>query len=187
MIASKPDRRVTKTKNSIRKAFRELILQKEFSSITITELAALADIDRKTFYLHYTSVEDILKEFEDELADKVMALLKNREHIDISFFFHSLNDIMMEDISLYRRFSAATSYSFFLARCKNILKSSITESFYPKSGISRAYFEVYAEYISSGVISIYTNWLSSEQELSLEELTAAAEDAVYRGWEKIIV
>lgn len=154
---------------------------------TLVHLAALADIDRKTFYLHYTCVEDILKEFEDELAEKVLNVLKSREHIDISFFFHSLNDIMIEDLALYRRCSAATSYSFFLTRCKNILKTSIIESFYPKSNIPRAYFEVYAEYISSGIISIYTNWLSSEQELNLEELTSAAEDAVYCGWEKIMV
>ena len=58
------DRRKRKTRNSIRKAFNELLLKKEYNTITITEIATTADIDRKTFYLHYNSIDDILKEFQ---------------------------------------------------------------------------------------------------------------------------
>ncbi|WP_058303353.1 TetR/AcrR family transcriptional regulator [Gorillibacterium timonense] len=186
MAKNKLDRRVVKTKSSIRKAFCQLIKQKEFSSITITEIAGLADIDRKTFYLHYSTVEDILREMENELAEKVSWLLEKNERINISTFFKGLNDILTEDMELYRRFAEATSYSFFLKRCKNILKASIIRSLYPKSNLPLASFQVYAEYISSGIISIYTDWLSSNRPMTLDELTEIAEDAVYHGWEKIM-
>lgn len=181
----KTDRRIIKTKTSIRKAFCQLIIKKEFKSITITDIAELADINRKTFYLHYSSIEDILMEFEEELSGKVLALIKDKEALDIGSFFQGLNNIMMEDIELYRRLSKTTTYSFLLIQCKNILKNSITESFYKESDMSSEVFNVYAEYISSGIISVYTDWLNSNSKLTIEELTEIAKNVVSHSFDKI--
>ena len=54
------DRRVERTRNAIINAFKEMIVEKEFKEITIKELAERANINRKTFYLHYESMEEIL-------------------------------------------------------------------------------------------------------------------------------
>lgn len=182
----KTDRRIVKTKEIIRKAFLQLIQSKEFQKITVTELANAANINRKTFYLHYNSTVDILKEFETELAGKVMILLKAHKEFDMNFFFQGLNKIMMEDIDLYRRISETTSYAFLQTECKDILKNTIKESFYDKTGMTVKKFNVYSEYIASGIIGIYTNWLRSNSEMSLEELTDTAKDAVLGGWSQII-
>lgn len=178
---SKTDRRIVKTKESIRKAFLQLIQSKDFHKITITELANAANIDRKTFYLHYNSIGDILKEFEAELADKVMILLREQKNFDLNFFFQGLNKIMLEDISLYRHISETSSYSFLKTECKEILKNTIKESFFDKTNMEISKFNVHAEYIASGIIGIYTNWLSSDSGMSLEELTDTAKNAVLKG------
>ena len=183
---NKTDRRIVKTKESIRKAFLQLIQSKEFHKITVTELADTANIDRKTFYLHYNSISEILEEFEAELAGKVMALLKSHKNFDINFFFQGLNKIMMEDIGLYHRISETTSYSFLQTKCKDILKNTIKESFYGKTGMTAQKFNVYAEYIASGIIGIYTDWLRSNSGMPLEELTDTAKAAVLGGWNQII-
>ena len=49
------DLRVRRTLKAIRSAFYELVLTKNYSDISITELTDLAEINRKTFYLHYSS------------------------------------------------------------------------------------------------------------------------------------
>lgn len=182
----KTDRRVIRTQKSIRDAFLKLMQMKEFHQITVTELAHLADIDRKTFYLHYNSTADILNEFETELAEKVLALLQKDSQFDIHTFFSGLNNIMMEDIGLYRRISEATSYGFFLTECKDILKRTIQQSFYASASMTPEIFNVYTEYIASGIIGIYTDWLCSNSKISMEELTEAAKDAVSNGWNKIV-
>lgn len=186
MPIQKTDRRILKTKMSIRTALNQLILRKEFSSISIAEIAKLANIDRKTFYLHYDSVEDVLREYEFELAETVVSLLNANEKIEISSLFHGFNKIMTENIDLYSRASKATHYSFFLRRCKDILKSSIIESRYSNSSMPLNHFQVYAEYISSGIICIYTDWLNANNGLTLDELTEIAEDAVSHAWEKVM-
>lgn len=183
---NKTDRRVVKTRESIRKAFLHLIQIKDFQQITVTELAEAANIDRKTFYLHYNSTADVLKEFETELEGKVSLLLHKNSSFDIHSFFQGLNIIMMEDIGVYRRISETNSYSFLKTACKDILKATIKESFYKESGMTSEKFNVYAEYISSGIIGIYTGWLTSNSGISLEELTDTAKDAVLRGWSQIV-
>ncbi|WP_294131187.1 TetR/AcrR family transcriptional regulator [uncultured Clostridium sp.] len=183
---NKIDRIVKKTKESIRRVFNELILKKDFTSITVSEIANLAEIDRKTFYLHYNSMADILNEFESELTDKVSDIIKTDEFIDIEKFLCGLNNIMLENIEVYRKIANQTTYVFLLKDCKNILKNSIIESFYEKSNMSIDIFKIYAEFIASGIISIYTDWLNSNSKMTLEELTVVAKDAVLCGWQKII-
>lgn len=181
----KTDRRVQKTKAGIRTAFLHLIQTKEYQSITITELASLANIDRKTFYLHYGSISDVLKEIENETAEEVRILLENTQPFDIKVFFRGLTQIMSENISFYRHVSTEASYAFFLSQCKNILKHSIEESFYRRSGLTKEAFNIYAEYIASGTIGIYTDWLGGSSQMDLDELTRIAVDAVSGGWDKI--
>ena len=57
------DRRVTRTKAALTAALFELLGEKDFSKISVTELTRRADVDRKTFYLHYQTVDEILEEF----------------------------------------------------------------------------------------------------------------------------
>ena len=47
---AKSDRRIQKTKKAIYEALIDLMRKKKLSSITVTELSAAADINRKTFY-----------------------------------------------------------------------------------------------------------------------------------------
>ena len=47
------DLRVRKTKEAIRTAFQGMICEMDYDQITVKELTARAQINRKTFYLHY--------------------------------------------------------------------------------------------------------------------------------------
>jgi len=52
------DRRVVRTNQALRKAFRKLAQQYRFREITVQQLTAEANINRKTFYLHFESIDD---------------------------------------------------------------------------------------------------------------------------------
>ena len=70
------DLRVRRTLRNIREAFYELILEEDFHQISITELTKRADINRKTFYLHYNSLDDLVDELEREMGEKLRLNLK---------------------------------------------------------------------------------------------------------------
>ncbi len=58
----KRDRRIVKTKRSIRNAFIKLLSEKDFNEITIKDIADEADVDRKTLYNHYSGIYEIREE-----------------------------------------------------------------------------------------------------------------------------
>ena len=66
--AKKEDLRIIRTKEAIRKTFEEMICEMDYEQISIKELTERARINRKTFYLHYSSLDDLLRELQNEMA-----------------------------------------------------------------------------------------------------------------------
>ena len=66
------DKRIEKTKEAITRAYLTLQTEKTGNRITISDIARKANIDRKTFYLHFDTVEDIVKEYAREKVKRVM-------------------------------------------------------------------------------------------------------------------
>ena len=75
------DRRIVRTRRAIHIAFIDLLTEHEYTKITITALAKRADIDRKTFYTHYSSIDSL---FEDVI----------RQHTSKGLEGLSLNDLL---------------------------------------------------------------------------------------------
>ena len=82
------DRRIARTRKAIQNAYLDLLRQKGTEKITISDIAREADIDRKTFYLHYNSTEDIIREFAEE---KTRELLEKERKVQ-----ETLNSIKMK-------------------------------------------------------------------------------------------
>ena len=49
------------TKKLFAEALKNLVVQKSFSKITVSELIRVCNVNRKTFYYHFTDVYDLLK------------------------------------------------------------------------------------------------------------------------------
>jgi AcrR family transcriptional regulator len=56
---AKPDRRVQRTRDLLQKALLDLIGERKYDTITIQEIVDRANVARTTFYVHYTSKDDL--------------------------------------------------------------------------------------------------------------------------------
>ena len=56
------DRRIRKTRAVLKSSLLSLMKEKSVKHITVKELCDKADINRGTFYLHYTDVFDMLEQ-----------------------------------------------------------------------------------------------------------------------------
>ena len=65
MVRNETDRRVRRTRAQLQKALLELLEEKDIRSITVQELARRADVNRGTFYAHYTDVYDLLDQMDE--------------------------------------------------------------------------------------------------------------------------
>ena len=190
-LPEKPtDRRVLRTKKNIRQAFLHLLSEKSLSQITVKELSVLADINRKTFYMYYSNIEDIFAELEDELVLKLVHVFEKelfqKEMFDSYSFFENLNHTIQEDIDLYRILNHSDLLPHLIQRAKNAL----IEVFFLKYNISadsdNERYILYAEYAASGILSMYTKWFSRDFHMSLEELTRTAAEITLYGLQHLL-
>jgi AcrR family transcriptional regulator len=66
---ARTDRRVRRTRNLLRQALQELILERGYDGITVQDILDRADVGRSTFYAHYRDKDDLLESgFEDVRA-----------------------------------------------------------------------------------------------------------------------
>ena len=71
------DLRYQKTEALIQRAFRELMGEMDYLQITIQKLADRAQINRKTFYLHYSSVDELLLKMQKQIVDEFLEPIKD--------------------------------------------------------------------------------------------------------------
>ncbi|MCA1182015.1 TetR/AcrR family transcriptional regulator [Bacillus licheniformis] len=80
MTEQKKDRRVKRTKKMIRDALSELMKNKAFEEISVTDITKKADINRGTFYLHYEDKYDLLDQSEEEIIQEINKIAKRSIH-----------------------------------------------------------------------------------------------------------
>ena len=81
MAGKKMDRRIKRTRNLLGQALLELVREKKFEQITIQDITDRADLNRATFYLHYSSKEELLADslegYFDALVEQITAVTFN--------------------------------------------------------------------------------------------------------------
>lgn len=76
-MAVKNNRRTKLTKMLLKNSLIELMNDKAVNHITIKELCEKADLNRSTFYLHYTDQYQLLSEIENDLLEDTIQYLRN--------------------------------------------------------------------------------------------------------------
>ena len=98
-MSNPTDLRVIKTRQAIRIALISLLSEKELSDITISELSARAQVNRKTFYYHFEDIFSLLKWTLDQEAmcmfGKYDLVSQRREAVDFALdYINSNHDIL---------------------------------------------------------------------------------------------
>ncbi|MCM3179053.1 TetR/AcrR family transcriptional regulator [Cytobacillus horneckiae] len=82
------DKRILRTRNNLKKAMLELINNKDFQDISITEITKVAHCNRVTFYSHYENstllLADIFQDYLNELAKYYRDSFKGKKTFSIS-------------------------------------------------------------------------------------------------------
>ena len=74
-MANERAARTAQTRARIKAALVELIGEKGFDALTVSDVTRRAKINRGTFYIHYQDVNDLLQRLEDEMATPAGAII----------------------------------------------------------------------------------------------------------------
>ncbi len=167
-----------RTRRSIRMAFVELLREQKLEQITVTELAARADIDRKTFYIYYNTVNDLIREIEGEIVDGLKVILDARKDSDWKVFLQGLNELMQKDIEFYSVLVRNTDLAFIVADCTGILEEMLYKTILSGREHTSVRDEIIIRYTATGILGVYSDWLKSAKKIPLEELIEVLGDAM---------
>lgn len=170
------DLRVKKTKRAIRSAFYALIQEKPLEKITVRELAEKAEINKTTFYAHYETIYDLVRQLEQETVDEVVQNLTTAQDLLDSprSFIRDLYAILNEQSQDWGMFPATSMASFAQELRTAILKKAQQE------GIETSRYEdigAVLVFIVNGLLGIQ-RFMPERAEPQLDTIAAFVEAGV---------
>ena len=146
------DPRVKRTRNAMRTAFLQMCTEKPYDQINVSDLAKTAGINRKTFYLHYSELDDLMDDeirgqFSNDTTDAGVA-----GNIYVLYrYLQDHSDVMQPLLNDY-------TYDHFSHRFMHDVLTS--DCFRPLYGTNPARAAIAEGYCTS-IFSIYEAWKKS--------------------------
>ena len=176
MGEKKEYRSAIRSRRLIREAFLELLRRKPYEKITVTDIVALADINRSTFYAHYPDVRGLVEEMVKEVLDRSDALAREMNMTDFLEdpmpFLSTLISYGQENAELY----ALLCRSDFAMRQVEQLKLTLMERVrsapeIPERIRTSSAFHIQMAFFIGGVINLYMLWLQGQLNCTVDEIT----------------
>ena len=172
----KADSRIPRTRAAIRKAYLGLLGQKDAADITVTDVAQAAALDRKTIYNYYPSVSAILEELENELVHTVDGVVHESDFSrcegDPFGFLQAITNAFNAHDELATPLLKKNKTSHVLDQLAALISVRV-DGFLGKrvEPSKRPYTKLYADFLTSGIVSVYRDWINAGMQQSLEEIS----------------
>lgn len=173
LVSEKMDRRKKYTRMVLKQSLMKLLKCKHISSITVKEICELADINRSTFYAHYSDHYALLEQLEDELVEDMIVYLGQY-------------DSQKEDEAFQMTVKIIEYFASKHEECQTLLSDNSNSSFEQKvrqvasrymmqhwPGVLKLEDEMTAyigAFIISGSIEVMKVWLDNEMDKSPKEI-----------------
>lgn len=180
--ARRVDLRVQRTLEAIQNAFRQMVCEMPASEITVKGLAERARIHRKTFYLHYASIEALFEETLETIAQRYFADIDAvpesmpTEEVNRVFFQH----VAEQDV-FYERLMTAPDYRRFSGRLFSIALQHNRERYNPYSHLSPAEQSIINTFLVSATLDMYRQWVADGKRIPVDEMVSLSSRLLSEG------
>jgi AcrR family transcriptional regulator len=181
MTEVREDRRVQRTRLTLRSAMTALIREQGFESLTVQDIIDRANVGRSTFYAHFKSKEDLLKGSVEMMRSSLRqfqrrALAAPGKPEDRLFAF---TRELFEHAEQHRETFAAMvgkrSGSVFVSHLHRMLADVIRDDLALLASRKRAErerVEIAVQFITAGLIGILEVWLAEFPKIAAAEMDA---------------
>ena len=156
------------TKRLLKDALTELLSEKEFGAVSVTDICTRADVNRSTFYAYYKNPRELLQELEDDTLSKIPIFSDDAPEIthtkQLQENFTDFFDYVKQNAALFRVLVLGNSDSDFSRR----LVDTIFVKFKPRSKKKKTSLQMRYGYLYSisGTIGMMKDWLKNDFPLS---------------------
>lgn len=176
MAEKKEYRSSIRSRNMIRKAFLDLLEEKEFQKITVTDIVKRADLNRSTFYAHYPDIRGVVEEIQDEIFSENVLLIGQLNFDDFledpAPYFQKISLLLGDNVELFKRLGHTESLHNRLDEFRRVLVERICAyEGIPKEYRESGAFSIRLHFFIGGIMNSYQQWAEGVLDCSLEELT----------------
>lgn len=170
---SRAERRAKKGRNrnaerSVRlleSAFVNLLADKPYEKITVTDVTSAAGLNRGTFYAHYVSMSDLRDQVFQKIVDRLSHLI---DLVTVDSFVENplptlteIGSYLVENRELMQKLIGSKTLEPFLNSMRESLRAHI-HSTIAEDGSSTPVTPLVADYISAGVLGVYRSWIMGD-------------------------
>ena len=175
----KVDKRILRTRQALREALIELVIEQGYDLITVQMITARANIARTTFYLHFQDIDDLLfNGFQDvynELQDAVKPTQMNStadwEHVAKHAAFYK---------AMLGEHGNAAFVSFIRNLLANVMQAHVLQPILETTE-PRLNPELIAHYLAGAQLGLYVWWLETDMSTPMNEMAQAGQDLAVKG------
>jgi AcrR family transcriptional regulator len=180
-MAKKPDRRVQRTEQSVRRALFELIQEKGFEALSVQDIIDRANVGRATFYTHFQSKDDLLLSgFEDlraSLKERQRLALGQGRGVDerVLAFSHEMFAHANEHRTLFRAMVGKRSGAAVQRMIHNLLLDLVRDdvktlaSYKDTTSLPT---EALVQFVAGSFFGLLMWWLNGKMQLSVQEVNS---------------
>lgn len=168
-------RSAIRSRRFIRQAFLELLREKSFEKITVTDIVNRADINRSTFYAHYADVRALMEEIQNEFIERSIAVVKEMDFRDLLHapvpFLQKLIEIANENRELYTIVGKTALTMSQLEKIKVILvEKALNLPEIPEAIRNQKNFRIRLHFFVGGIINVYQQYLIGTLDATVDEI-----------------
>lgn len=174
-----------RSKELIRKAFSEMLQKKPADKITVTDIVSAANINRGTFYAHYSNINELVLSIENEFSSKLCGALEKLDVFNQELSVHEviaeLTGYLEENKKLCKELLILGNANSFTLELQKVFTKYMEQNTKIDESVRRsAQFAVRSRFFSAGIAGTYAAYLNDEIEMPAEELNALLSSMILR-------
>ena len=178
----KKDLRFIKNEELIKNTFKKMIEEMNYEDITISELTKRANINRKTFYLHYKDLDDLLKAIQLDITSEYAERRKDYNLIDNLYEITKLFYLFSEEKGRYYEIiTSSTNYTYIRNQMINTNWSDDLMQDKRLEKYDEATRKIIVNYMFSTTLFIYTDWIKSGKPIPVNQIIDLTYQIIYKG------
>ena len=172
----KDDLRVIKTRKLIYQTLLDLMKEKTFEEIKVSDICSKAMINRSTFYAHYEDKYELLIDFLSNLKEEFARDLNDscKENLSIREYYIRLISLFLDHIDskrdVYNSIMVNNRSSIMMDILLSVVNDDILKRFKENDINLKVPTEVISKFYLGGVINIGMEWLSNSNKYTKEEI-----------------
>ena len=182
-MSDKQDRRSQRTRHLLGEALVALIREKDYNTITVSDIIERANVGRSTFYAHYRDKDAL---FVGEL-DRVIEILSHRiPNQEESPFFPSLGLFrhIGEEYELYKALLWGSGIDLLIKHLQKSLSNRIEQGLQKSGREFEVPLPILASFIAGSFLTLLKWWLENKMIYSPEEMDKIFQSLTMAGIEK---